>query len=111
MTLFGDGEELRDHVHIDDVVGVIVGTMARRSEGLLNVASGRSVSFAAIVEQFAHAVGRPLTRATLARSVPMTHLHYDAALKRQAFPDIPWTSLADGVGRFVAGRRTVAGCS
>lgn len=109
LTLFGAGEELRDHVYVDDVVGVILSTIARRSEGLVNVATGRSVSFATIADIFDQVVGEPVPRATRARSVPLMHLHYDVTLLRQAFPELVWTSMADGVARVVAARKAMCG--
>lgn len=105
LTLFGGGEELRDHVYISDVVEVILGTTSRRSEGLLNVAAGRSISFAAIADLFDRVVGTPVPRATRARSMPLTDAHYDVTVLRHAFPEIEWTPMADGVARVVAARQ------
>lgn len=109
LTLFGGGEELRDHVYVDDVAAVILGTVARRSEGLLNVAAGRSISFASIADIFDCVVGKPVPRATRARSMPLMHMHYDVTLLRQAFPEIEWTSMADGVARAVAASTAMCG--
>lgn len=45
ISLFGKGEEMRDHVHIDDVVNVIIKCLKKNYIGNLNIASGKVVSF------------------------------------------------------------------
>ena len=45
ILLFGKGEEMRDHVHIDDVIDVIIKCLTKKFVGNLNVASGKVVSF------------------------------------------------------------------
>jgi nucleoside-diphosphate-sugar epimerase len=108
LTLFGDGEERRDHVYIDDVVAVILAVLARRSEGTVNVATGKSVSFAQIADVFDRVAGTPLRRTTRPRVIPPTHRDFDVSLLRRAFPEIAWTSIGDGVARVVAGLRAKA---
>ena len=53
ITLFGEGEETRDHVLVEDVARLALEVLRRRSEGLLNVATGRSVSFMALARMVA----------------------------------------------------------
>ena len=53
IMLFGEGEERRDHVHIDDVAELIWRVLARRSRGTLNVATGEVMSFRQIAERIA----------------------------------------------------------
>src|SRR5258706_2003914 len=36
ITLFGEGEEMRDHVHIDDVAMLVIAVLHRRRHGALN---------------------------------------------------------------------------
>ena len=45
IELFGRGEEMRDHVHIDDVVEVISLCLRRNFLGDINIASGKIHSF------------------------------------------------------------------
>src|SRR5262249_43448999 len=45
ITLFGEGEEQRDHVFIDDVAAVTTLALMHGSHGALNVATGVSTSF------------------------------------------------------------------
>ena len=50
ITLFGNGEEQRDHVYIDDVAALVTLVLTHRSRGILNVATGTSHSFRAVAE-------------------------------------------------------------
>src|SRR3989442_14680730 len=58
ITLFGEGEEKRDHVHIDDVAALTSAALHHRSKGVLNIATGRSASFREAAEMVVPASGR-----------------------------------------------------
>ena len=45
IELFGNGEELRDHVWIDDVVEIIIKAIMHLTNGCLNITSGNILSF------------------------------------------------------------------
>jgi len=105
IVLFGEGEERRDHVYIDDVAEVIACVMKHRSVGALNIATGELHSFRAIAEQ---AVAISGTRAAIKgspRSGPMPHNGYrpfDVAACRKAFPDFKYTPLLEGMRKSAA---------
>ena len=40
ISLFGDGEETRDHLYVDDAVALMLAVVSHASTGLLNLASG-----------------------------------------------------------------------
>ena len=50
IKILGEGVAVRDHVLIDDVADVIVQAISAREAGVINIASGESISFAAIAE-------------------------------------------------------------
>ena len=50
ITLFGEGEEKRDHVHIADVAALVSAALHHRSTGMLNIATGKSTSFREVAE-------------------------------------------------------------
>ena len=50
LRIFGQGEEERDHVYVDDVAGLMAGLIRARATGLFNVATGESRSFADVVK-------------------------------------------------------------
>lgn len=96
ISLFGDGEETRDHLYIDDAVGILRNTIAHASTGLLNAASGSSISFRAIAEIIA-GICPGVAIATSPRRSPITHRRFDIAATRSAFPSQQFTAIFDGV--------------
>jgi UDP-glucose 4-epimerase len=51
IKVFGDGLNFRDHIHIDDVVNLIIRSLKSNLSGTLNVASGKSYSFRDVAEK------------------------------------------------------------
>lgn len=97
ITLFGDGEEMRDHIYIEDVGKLVALVLAHRSAGTLNVATGVSTSFRRIAEMIA---GRASTRVDVVgtpRQNPITHRHFDITAGLKAFPQFRYTPLAAGL--------------
>jgi nucleoside-diphosphate-sugar epimerase len=101
IALFGGGEEQRDHVAVDDVADLVVRVLARRSAGVLNIATGRSMSFAAMAELARQAVNRPVEIVPSPRANLVTHRHFDITALVTAFPDFRFTAPEDGVARMV----------
>ncbi|HWK96705.1 MAG TPA: NAD-dependent epimerase/dehydratase family protein [Pseudolabrys sp.] len=102
IVLFGDGEERRDHVSIDDVATIIVGVLQHRSKGTLNIATGEVHSFRSIAEMVADTVKPAVAVRGTERAGPMPHNGYrafDPAATHIAFPDFSYLSLGDGLKR------------
>jgi nucleoside-diphosphate-sugar epimerase len=102
ITLFGDGEERRDHVYIADVAELIVRIVLRRSVGALNIATGTVESFRAVAETVNSIAGRPVPITSSPRTGPMPHNGYrpfDPAATHTAFPDFSYTPLAAGLAQ------------
>lgn len=100
ISLFGNGEEKRDHVFVDDVARVIGLVVRHRSEGALNVATGVSVSFAEVAASIVAQGGGAVQIERLPRGVgPITHRHFDVTAMLKAWPDFTYTALADGIAR------------
>ena len=100
IVLFGEGEERRDHVYIDDVGEIALRVLMRRSRGVLNVASGEVHSFRAIAEKVVRLSGRQAPIRGSPRSGPMPHNGYrpfDIAACRVAFPEVRMTSIDRGL--------------
>jgi nucleoside-diphosphate-sugar epimerase len=99
IALFGGGEEMRDHVLIDDV-GVLASlVLAHRSRGALNVATGVSTSFHRVAEMVAALAARPVEIKTSPRQSPITHRHFDITACLKAFPTFRYTTLREGLER------------
>ena len=99
ISLFGNGEETRDHVHVDDVAMLIVRCLLHRSTGLLNVASGTSRSFREVAELVGRPFGRHIEIICSPRQNAISHRHYDVTHLIKAFPDFRYAALEDGLAR------------
>jgi nucleoside-diphosphate-sugar epimerase len=101
IKLFGEGEEQRDHVFIEDVARVVAEALGRGSTGVLNVATGTSSSFRAAAELAVELAGDGAVEGS-PRQNPITHRHFDTAAAQAAFPGFAWTSLREGIERMAA---------
>jgi UDP-glucose 4-epimerase len=97
ITLFGEGEEQRDHVYIEDVARLTSLVLAHRSRGELNVATGSSVSFRAVAELVVRLADRPVEIRGTPRQNPITHRHFDIIECLKAFPQFRYTPLHEGL--------------
>lgn len=100
ITLFGEGEEQRDHVYVDDVVKILQLIILHRSEGVLNVATGTVVSFKKISEMVSAYFSPGIAIATKPRVGPMPHNGYrpfDPSASLKSFPQFKYTILEDGL--------------
>lgn len=102
VVLFGQGEERRDHVLIDDVADLLVRVLERRSVGTLNIATGQVLSFNEIAKLVVASAPHQVAIKSRPRIGPMPHNGYrpfDIAACHKAFPEFRYTSLADGIAR------------
>jgi UDP-glucose 4-epimerase len=100
IVLFGEGEEQRDHVLIDDVAEIVRLVVIHRSKGVLNVATGDVASFRKVAEMVASHFNPPPAITTTPRKGPMPHRGYrpfDISACGKAFPEFRYTSLAEGL--------------
>ena len=97
ITLFGEGEERRDHVYIEDVARLAVLTVMRKSRGVLNVATGVSTSFRDIAEMIVALAKNSVPIRGTPRQNPITHRHFDITECLKAFPQFRYTPLRDGL--------------
>jgi UDP-glucose 4-epimerase len=99
ITLFGEGEEKRDHVHVDDVAALVSAVLQHRSTGALNIATGRSASFREVAGMIAALSSRSVEIRGTPRQNPITHRHFDITDCLKAFPEFHYISLRDGLAR------------
>jgi UDP-glucose 4-epimerase len=96
IILFGEGEERRDHVAVEDVAALLVHLVLRRSSGALNAVSGEVASFRELAEFTAAQFPRRARIVRSPRSGPMPHQGYrpfDASALGREFPGFrprPW---------------------
>jgi nucleoside-diphosphate-sugar epimerase len=100
IVLYGQGEELRDHVYIDDAAWIVMQALLLRSKGVLNIATGEVHSFREIAEKVVALSGRAIEIRYSPRNGPMPHNGYrpfDIAACRAAFPNFRYTPLQEGL--------------
>jgi UDP-glucose 4-epimerase len=99
ITLFGEGEEKRDHILVDDVAALTSAALHHRSKGVLNIATGRSASFREVAEMVVALSPRPVEIRGTPRQNPITHRHFDITDCLKAFPEFHYVPLRDGLAR------------
>jgi len=99
ITLFGQGEEMRDHILVDDVAELIRLTLCHRSSGTLNLATGRSISYADLARKVAGLFEGRVDIAGTPRQSPVKHRHFDVVALHKAFPAFTFTPLEAGLAK------------
>lgn len=102
VRLFGQGEETRDHLYVDDLAAVAAALAVSDTVGTVNLATGESRSFASVVEDLRAIVPHPFEVVCAPRQSPITHRRFDIAQLRQALPDLRLTPFAEGLRATVA---------
>jgi nucleoside-diphosphate-sugar epimerase len=89
VQYFGEGEEKRDHIFIDDVADLAALILCHQSTGALNAATGIVTSFGDIARMIAEKAGVEVK--SIPRPGPRPHLlhrHFDVMNLRTEFPKI-----------------------
>jgi nucleoside-diphosphate-sugar epimerase len=102
ITYFGEGEERRDHILVDDVARLASLILQYRSRGALNAVTGVSTSFHDIAQLVARQFSPPAEIKPVPRPGPRPHLlhrFFDITNCLKAFPEFHFTPLEDGIAR------------
>jgi nucleoside-diphosphate-sugar epimerase len=106
ITLFGNGEERRDHVYVGDVAELVYRVLMNKSAGAINAVSGTVTSFRDIAEKVVALSGSKSAIEPTPRSGAMPHNGYrpfDPAAIHAAFPEFRVTPLDEGLAKAQAG--------
>lgn len=102
IELFGNGEEKRDHVYIEDVAEIIFQSIIHQSYGVMNITSGQVLSFMDVANIILKLTRSHSSIQTKPRNGPMPHNGYRAfcnstcELKFQGFQ---YQSLEQGLSK------------
>jgi nucleoside-diphosphate-sugar epimerase len=105
IALFGEGEEQRDHVFVDDVAELAARVLLHRSSGALTLATGVTCRFAEVARTAVALTGDRSAIVSRPRPGPMPHNGYrafDVTALRAAFADFTPTPLRDGMARMLS---------
>jgi nucleoside-diphosphate-sugar epimerase len=101
ISIFGEGEEERDHILVDDVARLAAAILYRRSRGALNAVTGNSRSFNDIAQMvashFPH--GRVVSQPRPGPRPHLTHRYFDVTNRIKAFPDFTPVLLPEGLAQ------------
>ena len=102
ITLFGEGEEQRDHVAVDDIAELILRIVLHRSTGIVNAVTGEVVSFRTLAEFIAAQFRPPVTIKGSPRVGPMPHdglRPFASSAALAAFPGFTFTPWREGIAK------------
>lgn len=100
IVLFGEGEERRDHVDVEDVAELVQLILLHRSSGIANAVSGEVVSFRELAEFIASEFNPRVAVTRSPRTGPMPHNGYrpfDNAAVLRAFPGFRFRPPREGL--------------
>jgi nucleoside-diphosphate-sugar epimerase len=99
VRLFGNGEEERDHIYIDDAVRLMTSLIRSEATGVLTVATGEHRSFIEIVKMIRDLVPHEITIESVPRKGAITHRWYDTARLKRDAPDFRFTPFDEALRR------------
>ncbi len=105
IILFGEGEERRDHVDVEDIAELVSLIVRYRSAGVANAVSGEVVSFRELAEFVASAFSPHVAVRGSPRSGPMPHdgcRPFDNRVVLHAFPGFRFKSWREGLSKIHA---------
>lgn len=97
IRVFGQGEETRDHLYIDDAVRLIERLVFSDAVGTFNLVSGVSRSFAEIVEGYRKIAPFEFSVTHATRKGEITHRQYDASHLTRQVPGFEFTDFDTGL--------------
>jgi nucleoside-diphosphate-sugar epimerase len=101
FTIWGDGTQVRDFIHIDDVVGAVLTAVNSGIEGPVNLGSGIGTSFNTLAEMVCDAAGySPQLRHIETAPTGVHHRVADPSLMAEFY--LPETTLQQGIERALA---------
>jgi len=102
ITLWGDGEELREFLFVDDLVALTTRLTLGDAAGVLNVVSGTSYTYAEALAVVATLTGRQPALTSRPRTKEKVDHRFDAASLVHACPGFAFTRLDEGLRRIAA---------
>tara|TARA_B100000768_G_C11253393_1_gene365189 strand:+ start:105 stop:983 length:879 start_codon:yes stop_codon:yes gene_type:complete len=104
LSIFGNGEEKRDHVYIDYLIDIFFKCINRKASGTLNLVSGQVSSFRYIAETIQKKLNIKSKIIRIKRSGPMPHNGYrafDIKTLNIFFGKVKKISINDGLNRYI----------
>lgn len=97
MTIYGDGEEVRDYVFIDDIVKIAARLTLGQEDGIYNIATGCSHSFKEIPNILRNIIEKDIKIISTIRDRPKSDQIMDISRLRRSMPNFNFTDFTKGL--------------
>jgi len=97
LSLYGDGEELRDRLYIDDLVRLICSLAYSDESGIYNLATGQSHSYIEIADLLREIIPCDFDVFHIPRTKPIVDWKFDVTKLSRAVPGFYFTELRQGL--------------
>jgi UDP-glucose 4-epimerase len=98
VTLWGDGEELREFIFIDDVTRIVRDLLIHDRSGVVNLASGTAYTFRNAAEIASRLLGRRAVLDSRPRTKAKVDHNFDSRAILRLIPALRFTTLEEGMG-------------
>jgi UDP-glucose 4-epimerase len=106
INVFGNGENVRDFLHVDDISGFILQNIdARYDSRLLNIASGFSISISELAVKIQCITNSNISWIEQTEITRMSSMKFDLAALSSLYPDYLPTSLDAGLTSYIGYQR------
>jgi UDP-glucose 4-epimerase len=97
VRLFGQGEETRDHIYVDDLARAVSALSLQAQSGVFNLATGASHSFLSVAELLRNSAPYDVEIVTSPRQATVTHRQFDVSRLLAALPGFEFTPIQVGL--------------
>lgn len=97
LSLFGEGEDTRGHIFVEDLVKLTALMLKNKSTGVFNAAPPESISFMDLAKMVVDSLDLSIEIKTNPRMNPITHRSFDASKCYRSFPGFIFTPLKEGL--------------
>ena len=104
ISIFGNGEEKRDHIFVEDVIKIIIKCVQNKGLGILNLATGKVHSFKYLAKEIINISKSDSKLFKIKRIGPMPHNGYrpfNINLLKNNFKNIKIFSINSGIKKYL----------
>lgn len=101
ITLFENGEPIRDFINVYDVVNAFILAINSKEFGVFNIGSGNKTTILDLAKIISNNTGANIKTTNLKRSGDVKHIYADISLAKQKLKFEPEISLNIGIGNFI----------
>lgn len=102
ITLFGAGEDGRDHLYIEDLTNLLKSLITSNCSGIVNAASGLTVPFRTVADVVKSVLGNEIQIVCKPQPSAPTFRHFDSTHLMKLLPGFQMTPLALGIADVIA---------